>query len=167
MNVPRLVIIGKSPMKTVCSLISPVVALRKRARTNTGAAYVMSFSLHSSTENFGCGRRSTSPGSNSSSRLSWPVKSSIGLMSAKASARPRSRNQRKESRCTETRSGRARTSSRLAKENRSGLLDREGNDVFLPDVGVDKGQQWYSVAGGRRRQHLLHKIGHGPVRRPD
>ena len=38
MNVPRSVIIGKSPMKTVCSLISPVVALRKRARTNTGAA---------------------------------------------------------------------------------------------------------------------------------
>ena len=81
MKVPRSVIIGKSPMKTVCSLISPVVALRKRARTKTGAAYVMSFSLHSSTENFGGGRRSASVGSNSSSRLSWPVKSSIGLMS--------------------------------------------------------------------------------------
>ena len=41
----------------------------------------MSFSLHSSTVNFGGGRRSGSVGSNSSSRLSWPVKSSIGLMS--------------------------------------------------------------------------------------
>ncbi len=38
MNVPRSVIIGKSPMKTVCSLISPVVAFKKRARTKTGAA---------------------------------------------------------------------------------------------------------------------------------
>ena len=67
------------------------------------------------------------------------MKSSIGLMSEKASARPRSRNQRKESRWTETRSGRARTSSRLAKENRSGLLEREDNDLVLPDVKVGKG----------------------------
>jgi hypothetical protein len=53
MKVPLSVITGKSPMKTVCSLISPVLAFMKRARTKTGAAYVMSFSLHSSTENFG------------------------------------------------------------------------------------------------------------------
>jgi len=33
MNVPCSVMIGKSPMKTVCSLISPVSELRKRART--------------------------------------------------------------------------------------------------------------------------------------
>src|SRR3984957_2802634 len=101
----------------------------------------MSFSLHSSTENFGWGRRSTSPGSNSNSRLSWPVKSSIGLMSENASASPRSRNQRNESRWTETRSGRARTSSRLAKENRSGLLELENNDLFLPDVKVGRGRK--------------------------
>jgi len=42
MNVPFSVIIGKSPMKTVCSLISPVSAFMKRARTKTGALYVMS-----------------------------------------------------------------------------------------------------------------------------
>ena len=38
MKVPLSVIIGKSPMKTVCSLISPVCAFMNRARTNTGAA---------------------------------------------------------------------------------------------------------------------------------
>ncbi len=36
-KVPLSVIIGKSPMKTVCSLISPVAALMKRARTKIGA----------------------------------------------------------------------------------------------------------------------------------
>ena len=36
MNVPCSVMMGKSPMKTVCSLISPVSELRKRARTKTG-----------------------------------------------------------------------------------------------------------------------------------
>ena len=70
MKVPLSVIIGKSPMKTVCSLISPVVAFMKRARTKIGAEKVMSFSLHSSTENFGGGRRSGSDASNSSSRRS-------------------------------------------------------------------------------------------------
>ena len=38
MKVPLSVIIGKSPMKTVCSLISPVSAFMNRARTKTGAA---------------------------------------------------------------------------------------------------------------------------------
>ena len=88
MKVPLSVIIGKSPMKTVCSLISPVVAFMKRARTKIGAEKVMSFSLHSSTENFGGGRRSSSSGSNSSSSWSVSVKSLIGLMSRKVSARP-------------------------------------------------------------------------------
>ena len=50
MKVPRLVIMGKSPMKTSCSLISPVVLLTNAASTNRGAAYVMSLSLHSSSE---------------------------------------------------------------------------------------------------------------------
>src|SRR5271167_3125617 len=40
MKVPRLVIIGKSPMKTVCSLISPVEAFMNRARTEIGVARV-------------------------------------------------------------------------------------------------------------------------------
>jgi len=37
MKVPLGVILGKSPMKTTCSLISPVWRFRKRARTKTGA----------------------------------------------------------------------------------------------------------------------------------
>ena len=69
MKVPFSVIMGKSPMKTVCSLISPVLAFMKRARAKIGAEKVMSFSLHSSTVNLGGGRRSSSKGSNSSSRL--------------------------------------------------------------------------------------------------
>jgi hypothetical protein len=66
----------------------------------------MSFSLHSSTENFGGGRRSSSSGSNSSSRRSVPEKSSIGLMSRKVSARPVASSHSKESRWMEMRSGR-------------------------------------------------------------
>ena len=38
MKVPRSVIMGKSPMKTVCSLISPVCAFMNRAVTNSGRA---------------------------------------------------------------------------------------------------------------------------------
>ena len=38
MNVPFSVIIGKSPMKTVWLLISPVVLLMNSAVTNSGAA---------------------------------------------------------------------------------------------------------------------------------
>jgi len=66
MNVPLFVIFGKSPMKTTCSLISPVVRLEKIARTNTGVANVISFSRHSASVNFGPGQRSSSSGSNSS-----------------------------------------------------------------------------------------------------
>src|ERR1700722_4402265 len=135
----------------------------------------MSFSLHSSTENFGWGRRSTSPGSNSNSRLSWPGKSSIGLMSENASASPRSRNQRNESRWTETRSGGARTSSRLAKENRSGLLELEYNDLFLPDVKVGRDRfSYYGDSNIRTDQPcnsaaetIGHRVGHGPAQRPE
>ena len=88
MNVPFSVMIGKSPMNTVCSLISPVLRFMNRARTNTGAEYVMSFSLHSSTENLGGGRRSSSKGSNSSSTWRFSEKSLIGLMSRNVLARP-------------------------------------------------------------------------------
>src|SRR5437763_17041497 len=111
-------------MRTVCSLISPVVAFMKRARTKIGAEKVMSFSLHSSTENLGGGRRSESDASNSSSRRSWPVKSSMGLMSANVSASPLSRNHSNEARWMEIRSGRGRTWSRLAKEKRSRATER-------------------------------------------
>jgi hypothetical protein len=70
-------------MKTVCDLISPVVLFVNSAVTNSGAAYVMSLSLHSSTEYL--------VGSNRWSRkLSdiEPEKSSIGEISSKISSRP-------------------------------------------------------------------------------
>ena len=104
-KVPFSVIIGKSPMKTVCSLISPVFWFMNRARTKIGAEKVMSFSLHSSTENLGGGRRSSSFGSKSSSSIKVSVKSLMGLMSRNVSASPSSRNQRKDSRWTAIRSG--------------------------------------------------------------
>ncbi len=116
MNVPLSVIIGKSPMKTVCSLISPVLRLANRARTKIGAEYVMSFSLHSSTVNLGGGRRSSSSGSNSSSSWRFSVKSLIGLMSRKVSARPWCRNHSNEARWIAIRSGKSRGSVRLANE---------------------------------------------------
>src|SRR5205814_1889464 len=97
MNVPFSVIIGKSPMKTVCSLISPVWAFMKRAVTKRGREKVISFSLHSSSEYFG--------GSNSgsaSSSFREPVKSSMGDMSVRVSAIPSSRNDLNESRCRAT-----------------------------------------------------------------
>src|SRR5437879_7384363 len=49
-KVPLSVIIGKSPMNTVWLLISPVLWLVNSAVTNSGTAYVMSLSVHSSTE---------------------------------------------------------------------------------------------------------------------
>src|SRR5581483_10610696 len=113
MKVPFSVIIGKSPMKTVCSLISPVWAFMKRAVTKRGREKVMSFSLHSSSEYFG--------GSNSgsaSSSFREPVKSSMGEMSVRVSAIPSSRNHLNESRCTATKSGSGMTSRSFANEKR-------------------------------------------------
>src|SRR5580658_8272890 len=101
----------------------------------------MSFSLHSSTENFGGGRKSWSVGSNSRMSLSEPEKSSIGLMSRKASAKPLSRNHWKESRCTEIRSGSGRTSSRFANEKRSRVTGRDGKDYSLEDAGANGARQ--------------------------
>ena len=66
--------------------------------------------------------------------LSEPEKSSIGLMSRKASARPLSRNHWKESRCTEIKSGSGRTSSRFANEKRSRVTGRDGKDYSLEDA---------------------------------
>src|SRR6266700_2009984 len=83
MNVPLRDMSGKSPMKTVWLLISPVVLLITSAVTNIGAEYVMSLSLHSSSEYFG--------GSNRWSRNDRdivPEKSSIGLISSKISSSP-------------------------------------------------------------------------------
>ena len=47
MKVPESVIMGKSPMKTVCSRISPVSLLTKRTVMESGTWYVKSFSRHS------------------------------------------------------------------------------------------------------------------------
>src|SRR5215813_4272019 len=83
MNVPLADMRGKSPMKTVWLLISPVVLLMNSAVTNMGAEYVMSLSLHSSAEYLG--------GSNRWSRNESdmvPEKSSMGLISSKISSRP-------------------------------------------------------------------------------
>src|SRR5688500_3957283 len=95
----------------------------------------MSFSLHSSTVNLGGGRRSGSLGSNSSSRRNCPVKSSIGLMSRKASPSPCSRNHWNESRWIAMRSGSGKTSSNLEKEKRS-LLEGRSEAVERDDKGL-------------------------------
>jgi len=47
MNVPRSVIMGKSPMKTDCSRISPVSSLMNATFIDSGAEYVMSLLRHS------------------------------------------------------------------------------------------------------------------------
>src|SRR5882672_11828412 len=73
MNVPLSVIIGKSPMNTVWLLISPVVWLVNSAVTNSGAAYVMSLSLQSSTEALTSSKRGSE-----NDRDIDPEKSSMG-----------------------------------------------------------------------------------------
>ena len=74
---------GKSPMKTVWDLISPVSLLVNSAVTKSGAAYVKSRSLHSSIEFFGGSKRWSRKVSDID-----PEKSSIGEISSKISSRP-------------------------------------------------------------------------------
>ena len=83
MKVPLLVIIGKSPMKTVCDLISPVSPFMNSAVTNSGAEYVMSLSRHSSSVALTSSKR----GSEKDSER-FPEKSSIGEISSRISSRP-------------------------------------------------------------------------------
>src|ERR1700691_3624934 len=83
MKVPFSVIIGKSPMNTVWLLISPVLLLMNSAVTNSGAAYVMSLSLHSSTGAL----TSSNRGSEKDSDIE-PEKSSMGDSSYSTSSRP-------------------------------------------------------------------------------
>ena len=82
-NVPLRVMIGKSPMNTVWLLISPVVLLVNSAVTNSGAAYVMSLSLHSSIDALTSSKRGLEKDSDIE-----PEKSSIGEISPRISARP-------------------------------------------------------------------------------
>src|SRR5467141_2384561 len=83
MKVPLADMSGKSPMNTVWLLISPVVLLVNSAVTNIGAEYVMSLSLHSSTEYLGGSKR----WSRNDNDID-PEKSSIGEISSKISSRP-------------------------------------------------------------------------------
>src|SRR5689334_5187064 len=130
MKVPFLVIIGKSPMNTVCDLISPVVLLVNSAVTNSGAAYVMSLSLHSSMDAFTSSKRGLEK-----DRLIEPEKSSIGDSSVRISSRPDSglacvslrdchawfpTSQSNESVCRARRFGTSSGSRILAKEVRGG-----------------------------------------------
>ncbi|CPU54419.1 Uncharacterised protein [Mycobacteroides abscessus] len=137
MKVPMSVIIGKSPMKTVWLLISPVLLLMNSAVTNSGAAYVMSLSLHSSTGALTSSKR----GSLNDSDIE-PEKSSIGESSVRISSRPpvgftspravatsRQRgdptSHSKDSVCTSSRPGTASGSRSLAKESRLGAPGTE------------------------------------------
>ena len=70
-------------MNTVWLLISPVSLFMNSAVTNSGAAYVKSRSLHSSTVFFGGSKRWSR-----NDRLIVPEKSSIGEISSKISSRP-------------------------------------------------------------------------------
>ena len=139
MNVPLSVITGKSPMKTVWDLISPVVLLVNSAVTKSGAEYVMSLSLHSSTEAFTSSKRGSEK-----DRDIEPEKSSIGEISARTSSRPptgasspastrRSNHSSlptshsKDLVCRSRRSGTSSGWSSLAKETRRGA---PGNDAW-------------------------------------
>src|SRR3712207_3331307 len=125
-KVPLFVMIGKSPMNTVWLLISPVVLFMNSAVTNSGAAYVMSLSLHSSSDALTSSKRGLEKDSDME-----PEKSSIGEISPRISSSPdrgsassatRARHlslptsQSNESVCRASRSGTSRGSRILAKE---------------------------------------------------
>src|SRR6266508_5047865 len=104
----------------------------------------MSFSLHSSTENLGGGRRSSSNGSNSSSSCSDSEKSLIGLMSRNVLAKPSFKNHSKLDRWMAMRSGSSRGSTRLANEYRS----RDVGAVATNHSPISGG----GLTGGRARR---------------
>src|SRR6476620_9918105 len=82
-NVPRSVMSGKSPMKTVWLLISPVTVFMNSSVTKSGASYVWSRSLQDSIVL----RVSSKRWSRNESDIE-PEKSSIGEISSKISSRP-------------------------------------------------------------------------------
>src|SRR5215218_4531344 len=131
-KVPLFVMIGKSPMNTVWLLISPVVLFMNSAVTNSGAAYVMSLSLHSSRDALTSSKRGLEKDSDIE-----PLKSSIGEISSRISARPPTESacssgasvarhsglpmsQSNDAVCRASRSGTSRGSWIFAKETRSG-----------------------------------------------
>ena len=121
MKTPFSVIIGKSPRKTCCSLISPVSRLMNRAVTKSGWRSSASCSLASSMVSGGSPKRCSV---NSSAR--YPVKSSIGEISSKISFRPFSRNHLKDSCWTASSSGRGSTSGILANDRRWATREVKG-----------------------------------------
>src|SRR6266566_2732556 len=162
MNVPLAVIIGKSPMKTVWLLISPVVLLMNSAVTNSGAAYVMSLSLHSSSDALTSSKRGLEKDSDIE-----PEKSSIGEISPRISSRPdrasvsfaiRARhlslptNQSNESVCRASRSGTSRGSRIFAKEIRVGApgIPLRSGEMVVPWPGRETAKMRPSE--DRRRQ---------------
>jgi hypothetical protein len=168
MKVPLTVIIGKSPMKTVWLLISPVVLLMNSAVTNSGAAYVMSLSLHSSSDAFTSSNRGLEKDSDIE-----PEKSSIGEISPRISSRPergsvslatRARHlsfptsQSNESVCRASRFGTSRGSRILAKETRfgePGILLRSGVVV----VPVSERETAKMRPSKDRRRQCAHSLG--------
>ena len=100
MKVPRSVMSGKSPMKTSCSLISPVSLLTKRTSTKRGAWYEMSLARHSAML-LGASPNWWSPKVTSMVFAEF----SMGENSAKDSARPSPIKRSNDSFCTEMRFG--------------------------------------------------------------
>ena len=160
-KVPLGVIIGKSPRKTVWLLISPVVLFMNSAVTNSGAANVMSLSLHSSRGFL----TSSKYGLEKDSDIE-PEKSSIGEISDRISASPlrvpsstRSRqagdptSQSKESVCRARRSGTSRGSRIFAKETRFGALG-------IPEVVVESCVNWRDTAKVRPSKDRCSRIGY-------
>src|SRR4051794_12757128 len=145
MNVPLSVITGKSPMKTVWLLISPVVLLVNSAVTNSGAAYVMSLSLHSSTEALTSSKR----GSEKESDME-PEKSSIGEISVRISSRPPTGLSSPASmrRWNHASSPTSHSNDWVCRSSRSGT--RRGSRIFAKEtrVGAPGSARWSEVVAG-------------------
>src|SRR6185312_4482677 len=145
MKVPLSVITGKSPMKTVCDLISPVVLLVNSAVTNSGAAYVMSLSLHSSTEALTSSKR----GSEKDSDIE-PEKSSIGEISVRISSRPPAGFSSPASirRWNHASSPTSHSNDWVCRSSRSGT--RRGSRIFAKEtrVGAPGSARWSEVVAG-------------------
>ena len=145
MNVPLSVITGKSPMKTVWLLISPVVLLVNSAVTNSGAAYVMSLSLHSSTEALTSSKRGSEK-----DRDIEPEKSSIGEISVRISSRPPTGFSSPASmrRWNHASSPTSHSNDWVCRSSRSGT--RRGSRIFAKEtrVGAPGSARWSEVVAG-------------------
>ena len=159
-------------MKTVWLLISPVLLLMNSAVTNSGAAYVMSLSLHSAS-----GALTSSKRGSVKLRDIEPEKSSIGDSSSSTSSRPllgstspralaisRHRgapiSQSKESVCTSSRPGTSSGSRSLAKEIRFGAPGTEFEELvvdllWLETAKMHSFRHLMRTAGDRRSPGLL------------